>query len=62
MRGFPNVYLLFAGCNFYPEGGWGDFAGIYDSKEDCLRALADLSYDWWHIVHDGHIVDKGEVS
>ena len=50
-------YLLFAGPEYYPAGGWGDFAGSADSVEGALRLLADDKkvremgeQQWWEIV------------
>ncbi len=27
-------FLLFAGSSYYPDGGWGDFIGHYDTEEE----------------------------
>lgn len=27
-------FLLFAGFNYYPEGGWSDFRGSFDTAEE----------------------------
>ena len=43
-------YHLFAGHDYYPSGGMGDWVGAYDSERDALTALATRNYDWWHIV------------
>jgi len=49
-------FALFAGFNYYPMGGWGDFQGVFDSIEEAVRAesakegLAGLSWDWSHII------------
>lgn len=40
-----NRYLLFAGDNQYPQGGWGDFIGAYISKEEA-REKCSRKYDW----------------
>ena len=52
------VYILFAGDNFYPEGGVNDLRGIYQTEQDAVDAamnceiLDRLSIDgsWWHVV------------
>jgi len=46
-------YLLFAGDSRYPNGGWDDFVGDYESLE--LATKKAIKYiengrDWWHIV------------
>lgn len=43
-------YLVFAGPQYYPTGGWSDFKGDFDSKEDALVFLTKHHYDWWEIV------------
>ena len=42
-------YLLFAGMQYYPEGGWSDFKGAFDSPEDA-RSFLDDDWDWFEIV------------
>ena len=46
------VYILFAGDNFYPEGGVNDLRGIYQTEQDAVNAATDWSIDgsWWHVV------------
>lgn len=48
------MYLIFAGDNYYPRGGFGDFIGRADTLEDAMaaaRAGGEYgSFDWWHIV------------
>lgn len=47
------MYLLFAGYTYYPDGGWGDFHGKYETEADAVeganKALDD-GCDWWHVV------------
>lgn len=53
-------YLLFAGRDYYPNGGWGDFKGTantLDAAFENLRRMAEI--DWWEIVHKGEIVKQG---
>ncbi len=55
-------YMLFAGDNYYPAGGFLDFKGFYSSIEDARHAATFLGeYDWYHIVCTDKftIVDKG---
>lgn len=46
-------YLVFAGYNYYPIGGWEDFYGAFETVEEAKDALLkEKSYyrEWWHIV------------
>lgn len=48
-------YLLFAGDNYYPLGGWCDFRGSFETPEQAKEALlpGDHTYTgmgWAHIV------------
>ena len=43
-------YLVFIGGNFYPEGGWHDFVGDFDTLQDALVKVVLLKDDWFHIV------------
>lgn len=43
-------YIVFAGSDYYPAGGWDDHFGSFDSVYEGLEALKPYSYDWWHIV------------
>ncbi len=51
-------FLLFAGDDYYPSGGWGDFVGSYDSVEE---AIPDAYSEWAHIVDTatGDVVREG---
>ncbi len=48
-------YLLFAGYEYYPMGGWSDFIDEFDSLE-AAKIIADekpnniLTYDWAQVV------------
>lgn len=48
------MYLIFAGDNYYPRGGFGDFIGRADTLEDAMAAAGAGGeygqYDWWQIV------------
>lgn len=41
-------YLLFAGLSYYPKGGWGDFAGSFDTLTEALAIRRGA--DWWHVI------------
>jgi len=57
-------FLLFAGTDYYPSGGFGDFKSDHDTAMEAVLAAADLDdgHDWWHVVdsqtkgvvHSGH--------
>jgi hypothetical protein len=47
-------YLLFAGFDQYPSGGWFDFEGDFDVIDDAIVTLQGISRDWWYIV-DTHL-------
>jgi hypothetical protein len=57
-----NRYLLFTGYNCYPNGGWEDFQGDYDTIEEAeARVERDkLSYqkhEWMQII-DSHTKEE----
>jgi hypothetical protein len=43
------MYLLFAGANYYPAGGWDDFRGQFATVKAAVAAV-DARWDWWHVV------------
>jgi hypothetical protein len=45
-----NRYILFAGADYYPSGGWRDVVASYPTLEDALNIAAGITDDWWHIV------------
>lgn len=54
-------YLVFAGDDYYPNGGWGDFCCSYETEEDAinhLRIFIDSS-NIWQVGQDvwGEVVD-----
>ena len=60
-------YLLFAGQDCYAGGGWFDFIGgfatLEEAKNKAQEVMAAKKYcevRWYHIVHDGKIVDESE--
>ena len=53
-------YLLFAGEDYYPAGGFDDFVGSYDTMEQAKETSLD-NKNWAHIVSisvDGTIVQQ----
>jgi hypothetical protein len=64
-------YLLFCGNNYYPNGGWSDLIGAFDTIEECgppnhfVDRYGDtVEVDWWHLVDTEvlAIIDQGEIS
>ena len=52
-------FLLFAGNDYYPQGGWYDYIASYTRKSDAIKRaikLRDPANGWWHIVQKGEIV------
>jgi hypothetical protein len=52
-------FLLFVGSRCYPSGGWNDFQGGYDTKDEVIAAgialveeYADPLIEWWFHVID----------
>ena len=51
-------FVLFAGNDYYAEGGWLDFAGTFDTAEEastkgawlCNKYQSSKFNDWWHVV------------
>lgn len=62
------MYHLFAGDDYYPMGGLGDYRGSFPTIEDAHAATLSIRYlDWWEIAaidFDGNLssVDKGRRS
>ena len=55
-------YLLFAGSEHYPRGGWKDFRSRHGSLVLALESAANAECDWWHIIDldTGEIVKEGK--
>jgi hypothetical protein len=49
-------FALFVGDEFYPAGGWYDFVGFFETKEQAVEAAAEPAEDcvsgWWFNVAD----------
>lgn len=49
-------FLLFAGPNYYPSGGWEDFIGAFDTQQEAQAEYDTRSkkkssdYHWYQIV------------
>jgi hypothetical protein len=49
------MFILFAGQDYYPGGGWEDFIGMYESLEEAREAFyksgySVIKYEWGHVV------------
>lgn len=61
------AFLVFTGMEYYPSGGWEDYAGTGNTLEEA-RAVAetksDGSDDWYHIVDAvvGQVVESGYIQ
>lgn len=56
-----NLYLVFAGDDLYPDGGWRDFQTVVNDYTDAVRAARvamqsplygciNMPRDWAHVV------------
>jgi hypothetical protein len=50
-------YIVFAGYQYYPSGGWRDFCGDFDTKDEAHAHGQDMTWktrggnlDWYHVV------------
>ncbi len=48
-------YLVFGHATYYPEGGWSDFKGSFDSLEEADALAEQLDNDPY--VGNSHVVD-----
>lgn len=63
-----NRYALFMYPQYYPSGGWGDYAGSFDTPENAMTVWEErkqeYEYDFYHIIdlNTGKVVpnDKDE--
>ena len=58
-------FLLFAGDQYYPSGGWGDFKGSFDTIAEARAAERALpGHDWWQIidVKTGNVIDGTDAG
>ena len=49
------MYLLFAGYQYYPAGGWEDRRHMVASVDEAEQWFEATDYDWWHIVDLGRM-------
>lgn len=50
MANVEKMFLVFAGEDYYPSGGWNDFVGSYPTLHEAKEAAVKQRRDWWHIV------------
>lgn len=45
-------FLLFEGDDYYPQGGWLDYAGAFETLEAAQAAKSERKYEggWAHVV------------
>jgi hypothetical protein len=44
-------YLLFAGDNYYPLGGWNDFVQSFGDESEAIDfAVCTDQWDWWEVI------------
>lgn len=48
-------FLLFASSFYYPNGGWDDFIGSFDTVEGAVEFLTsvdkeEVHHDWYQVV------------
>lgn len=43
-------YLLFAGDEYYPNRGWKDFKGDFDTEPEAFKQALRCDRDWYQIV------------
>lgn len=59
-------YMLFAGYNYYPEGGMNDFRGRFDTMVQAIQAIgaAHSRYEWFNILdtETGRVYDHYEAN
>jgi len=54
------MYHVFAGLDYYPDGGAHDYQLSAVTKEEALEAIARKairsSWDWWHITDEDMLI------
>lgn len=43
-------FLLFKGDDYYPQGGFDDFVGSYDTVDEAMDAHKPESCQWAHVA------------
>jgi hypothetical protein len=61
-------FLAFKGYLHYPDKGWRDFFGDFDTLEDAKTALLNVDCEWWQVIdtavarNNRHILCEGSRS
>ena len=67
MSNVTKRYLLFAGPDYYPAGGWRDLMGDYDDPVPAVaegkrlrKSRSMYRTDWWEVIdlETGEEIDK----
>ena len=49
-------FALFLGDDYYPDGGWRDFVGFFETMDEAIAAAVEPEEDcvsgWWFHVAD----------
>lgn len=49
-------FLLFAGSDYYPSGGWKDFQKDFDTLEEANNYIGqNYNADWFHLIDSKHM-------
>jgi len=43
-------FLVFAGYDYYPSGGWHDLCGSFDCESKAIEYAKSRGSDFWHVV------------
>lgn len=46
-------FLIFAGPDYYPSGGMGDYIAVRESLEEAISVAKSTSCDWYNIAEVG---------
>lgn len=57
------MFLMFSGSYYYPEGGWRDLVGVYNTLEEAKNEAHTKGEHWLHIVdaESLEIVSSGQL-
>ncbi len=50
------AYLVFAGSQYYPDGGMADCVGRFDDFEAAQQRAKNKMYEWWQIVDTSTLI------
>jgi hypothetical protein len=55
-------FVIFAGDQYYPDGGWSDYRSSYATLDEARHAITPR--DWWQIVdlETGRIVERNSCA